>query len=90
MNKKVIIINVLLTLILLVICDLCIGLLYNTLAPAYGKKNIDILLGTIGTEKLLRERLNCTLTCCGKTLPSGFLATALSKPISKDTEIRMT
>jgi len=56
MNKKVIIINVLVTLILLVICDLCVGLLYNRLAPAYGKTNIDILLGTINTEKLLTEK----------------------------------
>jgi lysophospholipase L1-like esterase len=56
MNKKVIIINVLLTLILLVIGDLCIGLLYNRLAPDYGKKNIDILLGTISTAKLLNEK----------------------------------
>ena len=56
MNKKVIIINVLLTLVLLVILDLCVGLLYNRLAPEYGKKNIDILLGTISTDKLLNEK----------------------------------
>lgn len=56
MNKKIIIINVLLTLVLLVICDFCVGLLYNRLAPDYGKKNIDILLGTISTEKLLSEK----------------------------------
>lgn len=63
MNKKVIIVNVLLTLIFLVICDFCVGLLYNKLAPAYGKKNIDILLGTIGTESMLRQPSCYHITC---------------------------
>ena len=56
MNKKVILINIAVLLILLIISDLGIGLLYNRLAPASGKLNIDIMLGRISTDKLLNER----------------------------------
>lgn len=52
MTRKVVIINLVVILILLVIVDLCVGLLYERVAPASGKLNIEILLGTINAETL--------------------------------------
>src|SRR5712671_3153758 len=52
MTRKVVIINLVVILILLVIVDLCVGLLYERVAPASGKQNLEILLGTINAETL--------------------------------------
>jgi lysophospholipase L1-like esterase len=56
MSRRVIIINTLLTLVLLIICDVVVGLLYNRLAPSNGRHNIDILLNRVPLEKSLNER----------------------------------
>ena len=58
MRRKILLVffNLALLALLLFVVDVLVGFLYPRLAPAYGRKNLDILLGKVNTTKALNER----------------------------------